>query len=807
MQKVVLTSALSNKKIQLTIVALIITLFSCKKENLNVFNTDTFQIEIDKNGFVTGLVETSSKQNFVPTGNKGALITVIANGKLGMPTAFKAISETDYQLSFDQTDVQLTLEIKQKDTHISFSVADISSDEDLEAILWGPYPTVISDTIGENIGVVRNKNFAIGIQSLNPKTTAGKLDNIRGVTSYHGTAAEATDFGSVMQAFAIDRTKDRTKSNWDGWKNKFPGRPIDILNEEEGAITGSAIALFGCKPATALKTIGAIEVAEGLPHPEINGVWVKESKETNRAYAISPFTEGDVDTMIKYAKKAGLRSLYHEGPFKTWGNFELDEEFFPNGIEGLKSCADKAKAHGLNIGVHTLSNFITPNDKFLTPVPDRRLAITGSAELIEAINETDFDIEISNNQMILNQKNSKMNTIRIDDELIRYGSVSSEKPFILYDCQRGAFGTTASSHTKGATTVKLLDFAYKTYYPNWDMQKDMVKNIVRVINDAGITQMGFDGHEGCYATGNGDYAMDKFAFDWYNTVDHVTVNSSSRLKHYYWHINHFINWGEPWYGGFRESQADRRFKVQPFLERNYLKNMLGWFMITPTTIPTDIEWMMARAAGYNAGFAMVLRRPSLEANPHTDELLALIKLWEEARLSGAFSKEQREKLKDGNNEFHLERIDHKTLSLHPFKTNSFDHIKKVLQPGEPTDSEWSFPNRGEEQPLKFRVTIKSSVKKSQGFITKPNLIFDNSFEFELPDKMMVGASVVCDGSEYLRIYDAKGRFIETFDMGRKPPVLRKGMHNFRFDCSFSGDDDMTINVIVKQEGQKEIINL
>ena len=77
--------------------------------------------------------------------------------------------------------------------------------------------------------------------------------------------------------------------------------------------------------------------------------------------------------------------------------------------------------------------------------------------------------------------------------------------------------------------------------------------------------------------------------------------------------------------------------------------MLGWFMIKSTTIPTDIEWMMARSAGYNAGFAMVLRRPELEPNPYTDELLDLIKIWEEARLAGAFSDEQRERLKDGNN--------------------------------------------------------------------------------------------------------------------------------------------------------------
>jgi len=37
----------------------------------------------------------------------------------------------------------------------------------------GPYPATISETIGETIGVVRGEEFALGIQSLNPKTIGG----------------------------------------------------------------------------------------------------------------------------------------------------------------------------------------------------------------------------------------------------------------------------------------------------------------------------------------------------------------------------------------------------------------------------------------------------------------------------------------------------------------------------------------------------------------------------------------------------------------------------------------------------------
>jgi hypothetical protein len=231
--------------------------------------------------------------------------------------------------------------------------------------------------------------------------------------------------------------------------------------------------------------------------------------------------------------------------------------------------------------------------------------------------------------------------------------------------------------------------------------------------------------------------------------------------------------------------------------------MLGWFMIKSSTIPGDIEWMMARAAGYNAGFAMVLRESELLNNPYTDELLGLIKIWEEARLAGVFSDEQCESLRNNNNEFHLEKRDDKTYVLNSYTNNSFEHEKKVLQPGEPTDSEWNFKNDGGEQKLRFRLTIKGEVGKVENF----DLEFDRSFKFNLPKEALAGYSLVCDGSEVLRIYDQKGRFIETFDMGRKPPVMRKGTHYLRFDCQFKGNDDLKVNLIVKQKGAEEIMQI
>ena len=152
--------------------------------------------------------------------------------------------------------------------------------------------------------------------------------------------------------------------------------------------------LFSCAASETLDRLEQIEIAEGLPHPTIDGVWLRRSPVFERSYLISSFGEAEVDEMIAFTKRAGLMSLYHEGPFKSWGHFVLSEQQFPNGRAGMKRAVEKAHAAGLHLGVHTLTNFINTNDPYVTPVPDDRLSMTGSSTLTKGIDarSTEFDV-------------------------------------------------------------------------------------------------------------------------------------------------------------------------------------------------------------------------------------------------------------------------------------------------------------------------------------------------------------------------------------------------------------------------------
>jgi hypothetical protein len=568
-------------------------------------------------------------------------------------------------------------------------------------------------------------------------------------------------------------------------------------------VLGSKIALFGVPEKKVLETIGKIELAEGLPHPMFNGEWIKQSPQLGRSYIISNFTEDEVDEMIIHTQRAGLMSLYHEGPFKTWGKYEFNPKYFPNGKDGVKIAVKKTKTAGLHFGVHTLTNFINTNDPYVSPVPDERLVKTGGSKLMHSVTATSKEIVVASPEYFNDEKNNTLHTVQIGSELIRYRAVSETAPFTLMDCQRGAFNTRAATHDKGSVVAKLLDHPYEVFFPSIAMQNEIAENLALLCNETGIDHLDFDGHEGGQASGQGDYGIEAFSKTFYDHADHFVVNGTSNSKHFYWHMNTYCNWGEPWYGGFRESMQEYRIANQALFERNYMPNMMGWYLMTGTTSLSEMEWMLARAAGYNAGFAMVLRVRDAQKNPDRDQLLDAIRKWETARRMGAFSASQRERLKNPKSEFHLEKIADQEWRLYPFHySNQFTHEKKDLQPGEPTHSSWNFINPDDTQPLQFTIEVTGQG----GGIVNPVLTLDQFAELTLPVSLQAGERLVMDGST-IRIYDAKGKQRASLDLGNVP-MLAKGNHTMKFKTKYS-DDENSPGVLInfKTKGSGEVVKV
>lgn len=756
------------------------------------FRTNEFRININNTGQVTSLFDLINNREYVSGRQSSPLVKIKTGATFEEPLSAKHNPDKKQIKLIYNSGVALTVNYTVKKSHIVFEITRVKQADKVDLIIWGPYATSINKIVGEIIGVVRNDNYAVGIQSLNVKTVGGFPVRDEGFEFERGRTAEKKEWGSILQAYTIDRSKKR---NISVWNDSWPNMPVEPLKDE--TIPGSKIALFGCAEKDALNRIGEIEIAEGLPHPMVDGVWSKISPQTGRSYLIADYTESTIDELLEYTKRANLMTLYHMEIFESWGKYEITKRDFPNGIEGLKKCVAKAKALGIRLGAHTLTNFINTNDPYVTPVPDKRLVKTGSSILLTGINETEKEIQVESPEYFSNEKANWLHTVVIDDELIRYRTVTPQQPYKLVDCERGAFGTKAASHKANSTVGKLADHPYKIFFPNIDLQREIAINLAKRYNETGLSQMDFDGHEGCGATGQGDFAIDLFAKDFYDNLDHTVINGTSNSKHFYWHITNYHNWGEPWYEGFRESMQEYRINNQALLERNYLPNMLGWYLLTETTTLSDIEWMLARAAGYKAGFALATSLEALQKNTETPQILDAIREWETVRHAKAFSEEQREIMKNPKTEFHLEKVSNGIWNLYPFNASQeYVYEKTVKQPGEPVFAEWDYENKDDDQPLQFKLKVSGET----GTVKDPKFDIDNFTTVSFPVELKNNETLLCEGVKTARIYNDKGRQIKTVEAVNSIPKMTKGKHKINFSCGFGNDRQLSVKVIFKTKG-------
>ncbi len=755
--------------------------------------TESATLSIGSNGSLIAFSRRSDALDYLAKNQPAPLLSLRSNGTLHAPD----------QATWDATAQRLTLRfakpglsaqilVVSKPSHLSFELVDVSPAGSADWAVWGPYPTSIRKTVGEVVGVVRDGTFALGLQALNVKTLGGYPENDEG-SADRPYGARQTDFGSVLQAYSMDRSRPRSIAVWN---KRAPNMPVPAVPGE--TVLGSKIALFGCPEPQALETLGKIEVAEGLPHPLIDGVWAKMSQERGRSYLIANFSESTIDEMLGYVKQANLMSLYHENAFKSWGHFEPNPKFFPGGMAGLKACADKAKAAGIRLGAHTLSNFIQTQDPYITPEPDARLAKTGESTLTEAVDATTQTISVASPEYFTNRLGNELQTVVIGKELVRYGSVSTNAPWKLLDCQRGAYGTTASEHPRGSSAGKLMDHAYKVFFPNLELQREIARNLARVFNASGLSHMDFDGHEGCLAPGEGTYGNELFAKEFYDHLDHTVINGTSPpLSHFYWHINSYCNWGEPWYGGFRDSMQEYRINNQAFCERNFIPKMLGWYLLRTSTCLSDMEWMLARSAGFDSGFALATSLDALRKNKETGPILDALREWEKARRAGVFTPEQREALRNPKREFHLQTVSGGGWDLFPFHDSAdFQHEQLTRQPGEPTSAAWELKNPDARQPMQLKLRVVGT----SGSIRNPTLEIHRSATVTLPVEILAGQSLLLEANAIVRLYDAKGNPLQSFPLKTALPEVHPGGNPVTFDCEFVGDAPPKATVTFKTRG-------
>ena len=85
-----------------------------------------------------------------------------------------------------------------------------------------------------------------------------------------------------------------------------------------------------------------------------------------------------------------------------------------------------------------------------------------------------------------------------------------------------------------------MDHPYKVFLSDPDLSLVIAKNIARLFNETGLMQTSFDGLEGVWSTGMGQYARSLFTKTWYDNLNPKikgkVINDASNPGHFNWHI-------------------------------------------------------------------------------------------------------------------------------------------------------------------------------------------------------------------------------------------------------------------------------
>jgi hypothetical protein len=756
------------------------------------------RVDVGGDGWIRALHDEQGGGEYHTADGRSALLSIVRDGRMEGPTTMSG-DVPRLTLAYGRTGTRVHVAVGVRATHAVLEVAAIDGPEP-EAVVWGPYATTVGDVVGETVGVARSQEIAIGLQALNywtlagvPRAFAEPPPAAAGADvrySYEECAAWPVTGGSLLQAHALSRGADVP-----------PGR-----------LVGSRIALFGCAPSDTLAVIGQIEVREGLPHPMLDGVWGKESATATCSYLITGFSEAAIEEALGYAEAAGLRYMYHGDPFATWGHFALRADLFPQGDEGLRRCAAEAARRGIRLGVHTLTNFITTNDPYVTPVPDPHLQCSGAGRLVTAVAAEAAELEIADPEPF--RERGWLGAVVVGGEIIRYGEVSDRPPWRLRGCERGAFGTRASEHEAGSRVGKLADHSYRVLFPDIVLQDKLADRLVELFNAAGLRQISFDGLEGCRATGHPQFAENRFVARCFEGWRDEVISDASLLTHFGWHGHTRMNWGEPWGAAMREGMTEYRFHNQRYFERNLLPAMLGWFLVRSAspefeaTTVDDIEWVLARCAGYGAGCAIVADLPTLRRNGNAEAILRAVRHWEAARLSGAFSAEQRRRLRQVPGEWHLEPVEghpgrYRMREMRfsaPYTCSSAE-----LQPGQPGGADWRVTNGHAPQPLRFRMRVTARGAEGGSAIIDPGFVVGGRTVI-FRGEVTAGSYLVCDGEAEAQVYDQDWRRIRTLRSGAVA-TLAAGDQKATFSCVFAGGVPSLVSVRFITAGPDEDVGL
>ncbi|MBV8251893.1 MAG: hypothetical protein JO154_04730 [Chitinophaga sp.] len=796
---------------------------------------------IDSKGFISSIKNKKTGQDYCPKGHRSALMSLYAHKKYILPEKATALKQKNQVILSYPNGSEATIKMDQQPTYLRLQLLSLTKNEGIENIVWGPYKTTISTLIGDVIGVVRSKEFAFGLLGLDDNTTGGPPsegdlsfmyyfihtpdsvkyplpahlkegqtfsiggDGVNDVAFYsqpeeyfrmnYGNGAKLEPaFGATICMHSRNRRKEqmiRFPDYPDGVEGKANSARYQLVTPVDVDYIGSAVALYACPDSLGLNTIESIVLKEDLPHPKIDGKWIKDPA----AYRPDIAWWGPHDSLAAYANQLNIKGVQDEGwgeyypnPNNRWKNKKIS--FNGRQAMPIPTFGTQMKDQGIRYGLHTLCEFLQPDDNSdVSPVPSDSLAIMQRTVLTKALSPTDTIITVADTAYF-NEfggwEGNHTNVLKIGKELIEYDGITHTAPYTFLKVKRGFHNTVRGSYPAGTTIVKLQPNCYRGFAPDIHLQDVYADYYGKWLTEGGMDYIDFDGLESCMYQGHGQYSFKRFfrgLFDSYyrNGGKYLRVMGSA-VQEGNWHYMSVCNvgGGDHMFSPVKNKWGIEGKDMRYVFESSYFPATFGIQDYQADWSLYDAENLEAKSIGWNATYMLGLSQQTVEASAEKAAIFHAFHTWEEARAANKFSNALKEKLKNLDYKFHLEKTGTKDFLLYPIKeyraTELYTSAGTSLQIENPYNT----------QALEFSIKITGPKEATiEGF----TIVLPDGTKLLIDKTLSAGQYVILKKGQ-LYIADKGRKPLEQIAVNKKMHIL-KGKNTFKVAANHPPHNDKT----------------
>lgn len=482
-------------------------------------------------------------------------------------------------------------------------------------------------------------------------------------------------------------------------------------------LVGAKAAIIGC-PTGELRRVmqEVVSDAPDLPCSKLGGPWALDAPINQGSYLFNfgDCSEQNVEDWIRLARVTGMNQIdFHGGGSFRFGDLRPNPATYPNGRASFKAVIDRLHGAGIAAGLHTYAFFLDKRSEWVSPIPDPRLAKDAVFTLAGDLDADELSVPVLESTEKMSTLTSFFTwnsvTLQVDDELITYAAIVKQPPYAFAQCKRGAWGTRALKHAKGAK-VQHLKECFGLFVPDGDstLLEEVAARTADMFNECGFDMIYLDALDGEGILGgpeNGWHYGSKFVFEICKRLRKPALMEMSTFHHHLWYVrSRYVAWDHPQraYKKFVDLHCDANQESR----RMFLPGHLGWWAVKTwsgprieTTFPDDIEYLCCKCLGTDTGFSLQgIDTQTILQVPAFQRLAGVIRQYEDLRHRGYFPESVKSRLRVPGEEYTLVATGEGRYAFRPIQYTR--HKVTGLRNG---GSPWKVVNKFGPQPVKLRI--------------------------------------------------------------------------------------------------------